>query len=155
MLRDRLGNGPLGPARADWILILRHAKAETAVRREARLLLPPGSWSLDARFGVLDAWYRRADAIFVGGGGKGRGVHDLLAPLAHGHPPLCFLGRGDPGSVGSTLAARGVVLPLDAPVPSPVAAALESPVLAWSELKAEYDGRAAATAFFQEKGILE
>ena len=160
MLVARLRGGPLDPSEAHWTLVLRHGKAETAVRREATAVLPQGSWDVEARFGTLDRLYAAADAIFVGGGGKGRGVHDLLAPLAHGHPPLCFLQRGDPGGVGRTLTPLGMVLPLDVPArqsrksSTAAEAALQTPPWAWSELVAEYDGRTPATAWFEQRGVL-
>ena len=167
MLMACLKGGPLCPSGSHWTLVLRHARAETVVRQEASSLLPQGSWTVEARFGTLDGLYATADAVFVGGGGKGRGVHDLLAPLAHGHPPLCFLRRGDPGAVGRTLAPFGLVLPLDAPgrlsasvVPSDepanaVEAALRPSPWAWSRLLAEYDGRESATAWFEQRGVLQ
>ena len=163
MLLDELGDGPLSPSNAHWVLVLRHPNKEAVIRKEATRLLPAGCWHLDARFGIQDSWYSQADAVFVGGGGKGRGVHDLLAPLAHGHPPLCFLSRGDPGSVGETLTRRGLALPLDlSDTPALTSAvretlastALERPGISWSQLRSEYDGRQAATAFFRERGVL-
>jgi len=167
MLSECLRNGPLGPTDAHWTLVLRHGKAEAAVRREASAVLPPGSWSIEAEFGTLDRAYSRAHSVFVGGGGKGRGVHDLLAPLYYGHPPLCFLRRGDPGAVGRTLAARGLVLPLDdirsqmecshseEPRNRLANLALSPPPISWSDLQAEFDGRPAATAWFTLKGVLK
>ena len=166
MVMNCLKDTNLSPFKSRWIVVLRHSKAEAAVRREAASLLPQGSWEIEARFGTLDRLYAAADAIFVGGGGKGRGVHDLLAPLSHGHPPLCFLDRGDPGAVGRTLAPLGLVLPLDSPVRStPTAgpvrtagsianAGLRPPPWAWSKLLAEFDGRASATAWFERWGVL-
>jgi 3-deoxy-D-manno-octulosonic-acid transferase len=167
MLSECLRNGPLGPTEAHWALVLRHGKAEAAVRREATAVLPPRSWSIETEFGTLNRAYGSAHSVFVGGGGKGRGVHDLLAPLSHGHPPLCFLRRGDPGAVGRTLAARGLVLPLDdirsqmecshseEPRNRLAQIALSPPLISWSELQAEFDGRPAATAWFTLKGVLK
>ena len=153
-----VGEGPLSPHRRPWLLVLRHSSAETVVRREAERLLPEGSYKVDARFGVLDDYYASAGAIFVGGGGRGRGVHDLLAPIRAGCRPLCFLERGDPGDVGSTLSGEGWVLPIDGLSPEPAQAsaaqALESPPASWDDLKAQYDGRETATRFLVERGVL-
>ena len=162
MLVPHLRGGPLCPSSSHWVLVLRHDRNEGAVRQEATQILPRGSWTVEARFGTLDGLYATADAIFVGGGGKGRGVHDLLAPLAHGHPPLCFLRGGDPGAVGETLAPLGLVLPLDvldrswASQPSKEAgtAALQPSAWTWSRLVSEFDGRGAATAWLQEQAVL-
>jgi 3-deoxy-D-manno-octulosonic-acid transferase len=162
-LVPKLKGGPLAPENAHWLLVLRHPRKASIIRREATRLLPPGSWTLEARFGVQDTWYAQADAIFVGGGAQGRGVHDLLAPLAHGHPPLCFLKRGDPGSVGRHLSARGVAFPLDLPHETQNAsfsthlaasAALGQPTVSWAQLVKDFDGRVAATRFFQQRGLL-
>ena len=154
----KLGEGPLSPHRRPWLLVLRHSSAEPAVRREAKRLLPEGSYTIDARFGVLEEHYAAAGAIFVGGGGRGRGVHDLLAPLRAGCRPLCFLERGDPGDIGRILTEDGWVLPLDGLSSEDAQAfaltALQPPPASWDDLKAQYDGREAATRFLVERGVL-
>lgn len=153
-LRLLLEGSPLDPRRANWVAVARHEAAGEALRGEAARELPPHSWQVDERFGVLDSWYDQADAVFVGGGAKGRGVHDLLAPIHAGHRPLCFLDRGDPGGVGRCLAAEGLALPLDLEPPPDLAQALESSAGQWITLLERYDGRQRAIDFLSLRGVL-
>ena len=156
LLAERLADTVLDPQRSRWLVVARHRRAVQALTRECQRTLPEDSWALEDRFGVLDGWYRAADAAFVGGGARGRGVHDLLAPLQAGHRPLCFLDRGDPGAVGRTLAPEGFVLSVDRPrPPEDIGAALEDISHRWTDLLERFDGRNATTAFLVERGVLD
>ncbi|MEE2830033.1 MAG: glycosyltransferase N-terminal domain-containing protein [Myxococcota bacterium] len=154
LLARRLEGTPLGPGAARWVAVARHARSGSALGREGDRLLPRGSYAVDSRFGVLDAWYARADAIFVGGGARGRGVHDLLAPLQAGRRPLCFLRRGDPADVGRTLASEGLALPLDGEPALQAEAALEDVTPLWAGVRARHDGRARTTRYLSRAGVL-
>jgi 3-deoxy-D-manno-octulosonic-acid transferase len=160
---------PLEPGRARWLLVPRHERDVPRIRREARLLAEGGrgaaaAVAVDGRFGVLPSWYAVADAIWVGGGAAGRGVHDLLEPLVAGLRPLCHLERGDPAGVGRELAALGLALPLDGtgaralpavpPASDSARLALARVPNAWATLRARRDGRQAAVSFLAERGIL-
>jgi 3-deoxy-D-manno-octulosonic-acid transferase len=148
----RLAHGPLAPGRARWLAVARHGGRAVALAREGARLCPAGSFSLDHRFGVLRSWWGLADAALVGGGAAGRGVHDLLEPLAAGLRPLCFLDRGDPAGVGATLAALDLAFPLDrAAAPDTVPARDRH---AFARIQASHDGRARGAAFLRSRGVL-
>lgn len=144
--------GPLEPGRCRWLAVARHETAARHLAREGLRACPAGTFSLDARFGVLGAWYRLAGAAFVGGGRKGSGVHDLLEPLSVGLRPLFFADRGDPGGVGEALLAAGLGVRLDrvrGPPPLP-----DRAPGAWERLRSERDGRVAGAAFLAARGVL-
>ena len=141
------------PSAHRWLVVPRHASAAPRLLREARRTLGPDA-RLEHRFGVLRSWYGVADLAFVGGGACGRGVHDLLEPLALGRRPLFFADRGDPGSVGETLSERGLALRLDGPRPGAAAAGLAVPPQTWALLRARFDGRDATVDFLVRRGVL-
>ena len=144
-----LRGGALDPARSRWVIVARHPGAAPRLRRESAGF--PRAW-VEERFGVLRSWFGVADAAAVGGGARGRGSHDLLEPLQAGLRPLFFAGRGDPGGAGSSLQALGCATRLDGP--NGVADPLAGPPLTWDDLKARFDGRAAALDFLQQRGAL-
>lgn len=149
-LAERLGDGPLAPGRARWLAVARHASRVGALGREGRRICPPGTFAVDGRFGVLRGWWGLADAAFVGGGGTGRGVHDLLEPVSAGLRPICSLGAGDPAGVGRTLVAEGLAL-------SDEASITDLPTRcdgAWTGLRARHDGRRRAADFLASHGVL-
>lgn len=131
----------LDPARSRWVVVPRHARRANRIRRE----LPTGA-VIDARFGVLRAWYARSDAALVGGGARGRATHDLLEPLQVGLRPL-FFAAADQGDVASVLAHEGLAIPVGSP-PS-----LTRAPQAWADLRARFDGRAAGLAFLSARGV--
>jgi len=131
----------LDPARSRWVVVPRHPRRASRIRRE----LPPGA-VIDARFGVLRAWYAQADAALVGGGARGRATHDLLEPLQGGLRPL-FFASADQDDVASILLGEGLAIPVGSP-PS-----LTRAPHAWADLRARFDGRAAGLAFLSARGV--
>jgi len=156
VLARRLAGSELEPGRANWLLVARHARSGSQLRREAAALCPSGSYSIDSRMGVLRSWYQRAAASFVGGGLKGRGCHDLLEPLSAGLRPMCFLRSGDPGGVGAVLTPRGLVVNLDGQQAAAAVAriAMERAPGAYAQLQQEFDGRSRTLDFLEAKGVL-
>ncbi len=131
---------------ARWLLAPRHP-ATRRLRAEAAAV----GGTIEERFGVLRPWYGAADACFVGGGRTGRGVHDLLEPLAMGRRPIFFARRGDPSGTGAALASRGAAICLDehpdladalAPGPSP------------ESVRAAWDGRRPTLDALARRGLL-
>jgi len=151
-----LSGSALAPGRANWLLVGRHQRNRARLLREAERLCPAGSYSVDCRMGVLRSWYRRAAAVFVGGGLQGRGCHDLLEALSVDLRPLCFLQRGDPGGVGEVLAEAGLALTLD-PTKSVTALAhlaTERIPGAYAEVQTQHDGRQHSLDFLSSRGVL-
>jgi len=142
----------LDPTASRWLLVPRHQRAQASVAREARRALPPGRWAVDRRFGRLGALWTVADAALVGGGGTGRGTHNLLEPLRAGLRPLYFAGR--PSDVGTELQRFGCATALPAigsgALSTPL---LVAPSLAWGEVVRRWDGRTRALEFLSSRGI--
>ena len=158
-LASALRDSPFSAGKAYWQLVPRHARHGASLRREAASLCPPETFSVDARFGVLRAWYAHADAAYVGGGLFGRGCHDLLEPVAMGLRPLCHLRTGDPGSVAATLLERDLAVcleetPQSAEVGATAGHSYRIPEGAFEELKGDMDGRQKTMEFFQSRGVL-
>jgi 3-deoxy-D-manno-octulosonic-acid transferase len=156
LLARRLAGSPLAPGRSNWLLVARHEGSAARLAREARQLCPEGSFFVDSRMGVLRSWYSHADAAFVGGGGRGRGCHDLLEPVAAGLRPLCFLRRGDPGGVGEVLGRLGLALCLDEQRRATEIAALATERVpgAWAQLRRDHDGRERSLDVLEARGLL-
>ncbi len=153
-----LQGGALEPGRAHWLLVARHRRHRTALLKEARALCPPGSFTLDDRFGVLNSWYGQADAAFVGGGLSGRGCHNLLEALAAGLRPLCFAATEEPESVARVLAQSDFALPLDEPNPRSsaqlTALACSRALGGYESLKRTHDGRGRSVRFLSAQGVV-
>lgn len=143
----------LDPSTHRWLIAPRHASTSRRVAVEARRCLGPAV-RVEERFGVLRSWYGVADLAFVGGGARGRGVHDLLEPLALGRRPIFFADRGDPAGIGDVLCARGGAVRLDGATPGAVGEALGVPVCEPSALRARFDGRGPAVTFLTKQGVL-
>ncbi len=146
-LADRARGTPLAPDVSRWLIVPRH-RIRRRLRREARSL----GAALEHRFGVLPSWYAAADAAFVGGGARGRGVHDLLEPVAAGRRPLFFARRGDPADCGARLVARGAAVDLDVAGSSPGDAL--APGVPFGPLRDAWDGRDATLAALRRRGLL-
>jgi 3-deoxy-D-manno-octulosonic-acid transferase len=147
-LRDVLRGTPWAPTHRPWRVVARHAAHGPALRAEARRL--PGTIEVVDRFGVLrSAWAESAVAV-VGGGWRGRGVHDLLEPLALGRSPWFHSGRGDAADIGRTLVGCGLAWDLAAGPPSSVMAVSTE---AWARLREAWDGRERGGAFFRSRGL--
>lgn len=106
--------------RAHWqvVSVPRHARALDELRAEAAAHgleasdTPHASgWRWDARTGVLNDWYRTADAAFVGGSLVDYGGHNPLEPAACGAAVLMGTHHASQRSAVEALtAAGGVVL---------------------------------------------
>lgn len=145
-----LDRSPTPAASFRWVVVPRHPRRADRIAQELADL--PGA-ALQRGFGTLAAWYAHADAAFVGGGLGGRGVHNLLEPVAVGLRPLHFADRGDPGGASATLSARGLATRLDGPDRGTLDA-LARPDEPWERVRAELDGRAAALDHLQARGVL-
>lgn len=153
MLADAFSRSGLPPSTLRWLVAPRHARALAAVSREARAVL--GSQvTVERRFGLLRSWYGVADLAFVGGGAGGRGVHDLLEPLAVGRRAFHFADRGDPGGASAVLSAEGLAPRLDGPDPAAVRVSEGASQRDPSALLARFDGRAGSVAWLAERGVL-
>lgn len=150
-LAERLRGTTLAPECCPWTLVPRHPRHHRALRDEATRWLPPGTWTLDSRFGHLRESYAHADAAYVGGGLAGRAVHNLLEPLAAGLRPLCWLRTGDLGCVAATLSAHGLAIDLDKLAPS--ADSQWRSDVPWSQILERFDGRPRICAVLDEIGV--
>ena len=148
-LRACLEGGPLDPRWSRWVAVARKRRHGPDLAREARL-------TVDSRFGVQRSWLAAADAAYVGGGLRGRGLHDLLDPLAFGLRPLHFARAADPAGKGAALSALDLALPLE---PGRTAGALAEAALqrapdGLARARALHDGRDAALDFLASRGAL-
>lgn len=109
------------PVRAHWqvVAVPRHPRALDELRAEAAAVGPvgPGSdgdtaWRWDASTGVLNDWYRAADAAFVGGSLVDYGGHNPLEPAACGAAVLMGPHHSTQRpAVEALRAAGGILLP--------------------------------------------
>jgi 3-deoxy-D-manno-octulosonic-acid transferase len=139
----------LDPARARWLAVPRHTGVAGRFAKEIRAC----GAALDDRFGVLRSWYGVADACLVGGGLAGRGVHDLLEPIAVDRRPLFFAERGDPAGLGDRLEAMGAAVRMIGAEVDPTLALSRAPG-AYSQALADLDGRAGTLHELEVRGLL-
>jgi len=148
---QRLAGTSVAPERARWVICPRHARAQAAIRAECARELPHGSaWRLDERFGVLRQWFGASDHVVIGGGGTGKGTHNLLEPLAAGRCPLFFPDRGERAS-WDQLASHGLATRLGPT--RPASEPPRAPSEPWHQTLARWDGRESGLRFLTEQGV--
>jgi 3-deoxy-D-manno-octulosonic-acid transferase len=140
----------IDPRRSAWTVVPRHAGDAARLRRECDSVAP--GIAVDGRFGVLGALWGTCDVGIVGGG-LGRGVHDLFAPLRAGLRPM-FLATGTIESgAPAELTGAGLAVPLGRTDANEAVARALVAAPPWPELLRRYDGRVAALRYLAGCGV--